>query len=70
MKAMAEFIAVEIGVRCKHILSLNLVITLIISGTTVKAASQIPNLTILPDRFNEAKIVCHSKGKFLAALFF
>jgi hypothetical protein len=70
MKAMAEFIAVEIGVRCKHTLSLNLVITLIISGTTLKAVSQIPNLTILPDRFNEAKIVCHPKGKFLAALFF
>jgi len=51
-------------------LFLNFVITLIISGTTVKSASQIPNLTILPDRFNEAKIVCHPKGKFLASLFF
>jgi len=70
MKAMVESIAVEIGVRCKHTFFLNFVIALIISGTTVKAASRIPNFTILPKRFNEAKIVCHPKGKFLASLFF
>jgi hypothetical protein len=71
MKVMAEYIGREIGVRWKHILSLNLMIilTLIISGKTVKDTSQIPNFTILPARFNKAKIVYHPKGKFLAALF-
>jgi hypothetical protein len=44
-------------------------LTLIISGTTVKDTLHVPNFTILPARFNKAKIVYHPKGKFLAALF-
>jgi hypothetical protein len=46
-----------------------IILTLIIWGTTVKDTLHVPNFTILPARFNKAKIVYHPKGKFLAALF-